>query len=187
MKSGVDVVDGSRACDECFCLFGSGATRVGKGGGGRLEPVQALDAGRIADHHQQNLAALLGRAQRLDHDAFRGPRQLAQVAVDRRRVGELARGAGQVAEIVGRRWHGGGLRQIGHPGTDEPRVGGEAGDGLDRARLRSVGSEGRPLGGESAGRKGQADGEGDSGNARAHAGLPNRWLRMGCPARGPDG
>ena len=96
------------------------------------------DALLVRDRDEQDLASLLRLPDHADLDARRGLRELAEVAVDLRRPRQLARGPGDVAEVLRRRRHGRRGGHVGDPGISEALLGRELRDRLDRARLRHV-------------------------------------------------
>ena len=138
VQGAVEEIEGTRAGDDGFRLRGIRSSRVGQGGGGGLEPGQVADAGLVRDHRQQDVAALLGAADRLHADARRGAGERTVVGVDAGAARELSGRAGDVPQEIGRGRHRGRFRDGCDPRAEEPRVGRESGDGFAASGLGRV-------------------------------------------------
>ncbi len=147
VETAVEVVDRAGASDDPLGLLRVRAARVRERRGRCLEALEIADARLVGDGHEDDLAPLLGLADGLDVDAWRGRGQRADIRLDLGGVGQLACGPDDVAEEARGRRHRRGRGNVGHPRVQEARLGREAGDGLDRPGLRRVGRVGR-VGGE---------------------------------------
>ena len=134
----VEVVNGSGAGDDPIGVGRRRSAWIGQRGRGRLQAIEIADACFVGDGHEQDVPSLFGPADRLHVHPRRRLGQRPEVAVDLLRVRQVAGGAGDVPEVVGRRGHRGRLGDVAHPRADESRLGREAGNRVDRAWLRRV-------------------------------------------------
>ena len=171
VEARVEVVDRARRGDDLFRLLGRRPARVRQQRGGGLEAVEVGDPVLVGDRDEQDLAPLLRLPDHAHLHARGGLRELPEVAVDLRGPRQLARGPGDVAQVLRRRRHGRRGRNVGDPRISEALLGRELRDRFDRSGLRHVGrvrSVGR--GGE-RGREEECEAHG-SGEASGHRVFP---------------
>ena len=153
VQAAVEHVEGLHARDELLGLALVRPAGIGEVGHRLAVPLEVVQALLVAHHHEQDLPAFLGLADRLHPHAARGLGERAVVRVDLRGARELAGRAHDVAEVLRGRGDVGVMRDVAHPGREEAWLRGGGGDRLRRARLGRVGGLG--LGGAGSRRQKQ--------------------------------